>query len=109
LGSVYRWNQALYIHAPKLKQLRDRLFDDVIRTGSAGGNSHRDLAGRQPILRPLLLVGVLVVMLDLIRGNHLGAVADKIGRQLGFTHLRQVARVAAVVPAHHDQQVHLVH
>ena len=54
-------------------------------------------------------MGVLVVMLDLFGRNHLGAVADEVGRQLRLAHLRQVTRVAAVVPAHHDQKVHLVH
>ena len=73
-------NQIFYVHPAKLEQLRNGFLDDVIRAGGSRCHPDLDLPLGQPALGNLLFLRMLVVVLDLIRRNHLGAVSNKVGR-----------------------------
>src|SRR5437879_1228157 len=92
-------------NSAELKQANERLFNQVVRTGCAGGDADNGAAVWQPISRDDFALLMQIVMLDLVAREQTRGVEHKIGGQLFLAHFGEVRSIRAVVTAHDEQKI----
>src|SRR6516165_7814278 len=94
-------------YASQLVDAEDGVFDQIVRTRSACGDSDDGRPTCQPVSSNDLPFLVQIVVCNLFGRLQLASTPHKVGWHFRFTHFGKVRSIGAVIAAHDEQQVHL--